>query len=220
MGERKVELDDGAKLVLRPIEPSDRDAIVNGFERLSDESRYRRFFSPLNRLSGTDLHYLTVVDHADHEAIICFEEASREAVGVARYVRSEDPKLAEVAVTVVDDWQGRGVATRLLEELIERARENGIERFVALILSENDAAIELFRHLSVGDEAPRRSASGHLELLIELPERGAVSESALGRALRSVAEEGITINPWRLLKRRVHATAEPTIPPPEDEDGS
>jgi hypothetical protein len=121
-----------------------------------------------------------------------------------------------VAVTVVDDWHGRGVATKLLEELVRRARANGIERFVALILAENDAAIELFQQLSTAEEAPRRSASGNLELLIELPDDDDVSGSNLGRALRSVARDGITINPWRLLKQRVHETAEHRLEPGPD----
>lgn len=218
MAERSVDLHDGAQLLLRPIEPGDREALASGFDRLSDESRYRRFFSPLTRLSETDLRYLTDVDHADHEAIIGFDPESGEAVGVARYVRSEDPLVAEVAVTVVDGWQGRGVATKILEELVRRARTNGVERFVALILSENDAAIELFQQLSTGDEAPRRSASGNLELLIELPDDDDVSGSNLGRALRSVARDGITINPWRLLKRRVHETAEHRLEPGDTEE--
>jgi RimJ/RimL family protein N-acetyltransferase len=211
-----VDIGDGAQLRMRPIEPSDRDSLADGFERLSDESRYRRFFSPLSRLSETDLRYLTDVDHTDHEAIIGFDSDSDNAVGVARYVRSEEPSLAEVAVTVVDDWHGRGVATKLLEELVRRARANGIERFVALILAENDAAIELFQQLSTAEEAPRRSASGNLELLIELPDDDDVSGSNLGRALRSVARDGITINPWRLLKQRVHETAEHRLEPGPD----
>ncbi len=194
---------------MRPIEPGDREALIAGFERLSDESRYRRFFNPQTRLSETDLRYLTEVDHGDHEAIIGFG-ADGEAIGVARYVRTEDPAVAEVAVTVVDDWQQRGVATELLEELTRRARANGIDRFVALILSDNEAAVELFRNVSIDDRPPRRSASGNLELMIELPEEGEISDTSLGQALRSVAREAITINPWRVLKRRVADAADAT----------
>jgi GNAT superfamily N-acetyltransferase len=209
--EIRVELNDGAELCLRPIEPTDKEAIAAGFQRLSPESRYRRFFAPLTGLNATDLRYLTEVDHRNHEAIIAYVPEAEEAVGVARFVRSEQPTEAEVAVTVVDDWQGRGVATALLERLVQRAREEGIERFLALVLDENEAAIELLKHVSDGDPTPRRSASGNLELVIELPERDAVSGTLLGRALRIAAGGEVTMNPWRLLKHRVHETAEHVI---------
>lgn len=204
-----MKIRDGSELLMRPITPADKGALAAGFARLSPESRYRRFFAPLSRLSETDLRYLTEVDHSDHEAILAFEPGSGTPVGVARYVRSDDPRAAEVAVTVVDDWQGRGVATALLEQLLLRAREEGISRFLALVLSENDAAIELFQHLSDGDAEPRPSASGHVELVIELPEGTEVSGTPLGRALRSAAGGNVVMNPWRLLKQRVREVREP-----------
>lgn len=214
---REVEIRDGTRLRMRPIEPSDSDALAAAFERLSPESRYRRFFAPLARLNATDLRYLTDVDHSNHEAIIAFEPESGDTVGVARYVRSEDPASAEVAVTVDDEWQGRGVATALLEQLVPRARDSGIERFLALILEENEAAVELFKQVSEGDPSPTRSASGHLELIIELPEADSVEGTLLGRALRTAAGGHVVMNPWRLLKHRVHETAEHRIPERDSE---
>jgi GNAT superfamily N-acetyltransferase len=198
---------DGSVIEMRPIQPSDKEALAVGFERLSPESRYRRFFAPLSRLSPTDLRYLTEVDHHDHEAIIAFE-AGGEAVGVARFVRGDDPRVAEVAVTVLDDWQGRGVATAILERLVSRAREEGIERFLALVLEENSEAIELFRGLSSGTSSPRRSESGNVELVIELPEADRIAGSALGRALGSAARGELVANPWRLLKHALQRQRE------------
>lgn len=197
-------LRDGSTVLIREVRPSDKAAIVAGFERLSPESRYRRFFSPLKRLTDADLKYLTEVDHHDHEAVIAFEPGG-EPVGVARYVRGERPDEAEVAVAIVDDWQGRGAATILLERLIKRARESGIERFVAVVLEENDDAIELFRSLSTSDPKPRRTAAGQLEIILELPADG-VSGTLLGRALRSAASGRVVIHPWRMLTRRLQET--------------
>lgn len=188
---------------MRPIEPSDREGLAASFQRLSPESRYRRFFAPLTRLSDTDLRYLTEVDHSDHEAIVAIEPDSGEIVGVARYVRSDDPAVAEVAVTVLDDWQGKGVATTVLEQLVARAREEGIKRFLALVLSDNADAIELFRHLGAGEPTPERSRSGNVELIIELPEQDRVRGTTLGRALRHAARGDVVMNPWRLLKRQL-----------------
>lgn len=199
-------LRDGSRLQIRPIRTEDKGAIAAGFERLSAESRYRRFFAPLRELTGEDLAYLTEVDHRDHEALIAFDAASREPVGVARFIRSVDPHEAEVAVTVVDHWQGRGAATALLDRLVERAREEGITHFVALVLSENRDAIELFEQLRPSGSEQRRSASGHHELLIPLPEPGTPTQaSRLGRALRAAARGALEANPWYLIRERIRA---------------
>ena len=199
-----VALRDGSRLVVRPIRPDDKAAIVAGFERLSPQSRYRRFFAPLQRLSVRDLAYLTEVDHRDHEALIGFAEHTGEPVGVARFIRAADPTEAEVAVTVVDDWQGRGAATAMLDLLVGRAREERITHFLALVLSENREALEMFDHMAPGRSERRRSASGHLELVIELPEPGtSTRESRLGRALRAAARGALHANPWYLIRERI-----------------
>ena len=122
------ELRDGSCVVIRPIEPDDRAALADGFERLSAESRYRRFFAPVPHLSEHDLDYLTCVDHHDHEALVAVADATGEGVGVARYVRT-GPDVAEPAIVVVDDWQGRGVGSRLLDALVERARRRASGAF-------------------------------------------------------------------------------------------
>lgn len=194
-------LRDGTRVTIRPIEPDDKEGLARGFERLSPESRYRRFFRPLRRLSAADLRYLTEVDHDDHEALVAVHDADAgpELIGVARYVRSdEDPTAAEVAVTVLDDWHGRGVASELLRRLVRRAREQRVERFVALVLGENRDALELFQHVAANDARPRRR-EGYVELLIELPEER-LAGTALGRALRTAAAGTVQFNPARLLK--------------------
>lgn len=194
-------LRDGSRIALREVRPSDKEGIASAFARLSPESRYRRFFTPMQRLSQADLRYLTEVDHRDHEAVIAIGPGD-EPVGVARYVRREQPDEAEVAVVVVDDWQGRGAGTAVLERLIERAAANGIERFVALVLAENSEALDLFRSIAPDDPRPRRTADGQVELVIELP-TGGVSGTLLGRALRTAAGGRVVIHPWRLIKRRL-----------------
>lgn len=200
-GVKNISLRDGSSMLVRQIQPGDKATIAAGFDRMSPESRYRRFFSPLQRLTDADLRYLTEVDHHDHEALIATSPEG-DPIGVARYVRGERPEEAEVAVTIVDDWQGRGAATALLERLVDRARANGIERFVAIILQENDAATELFRSVATSNPKPRRTAQGQMELILELPTDG-VSGTTLGRALRGAASGRVVIHPWRVLKRRL-----------------
>jgi GNAT superfamily N-acetyltransferase len=114
-GARTVELADGATIRVRPVEPTDADALAEAFERLSPDSRYRRFMSATPRLSSRTLAYLVDVDHVDHEALVALDAETEEGVGIARYIRlAETPDTAEVAVTVADDWHRRGVGTVLV----------------------------------------------------------------------------------------------------------
>jgi GNAT superfamily N-acetyltransferase len=166
-----VTLRDGSRVTVRPIRSQDAEHLRAGFERLSEESRYRRFLSPMQELSGSMLRYLTEVDHHDHEALIAVG-ADRTIVGVARSVRSRsDPQVAEAAVTVADDWQGRGLGTALLGLLADRARAEGISRFTALMLAVNREMLDLFEDL--GPVRILRRVSGTIELEIALPCRGA-----------------------------------------------
>jgi RimJ/RimL family protein N-acetyltransferase len=139
-------LSDGRRLCARPLEPADRQAYLEGFERLSAESRYLRFAGPKPRLTAGDLAYLLDVDHDCHEALVAYECGSGRGVGVARYVRLPgDPAAADVAITVIDEWQGRGVARSLLAMLAQRAAEAGIRRLHADALRENRRALRLLR---------------------------------------------------------------------------
>ena len=157
-------LRDGSRIEIRPLEPDDRDALAEGFERLSPESRYRRFFGPMAQLRKRDLDYLTRVDHHDHEALVAVDAESGEGVGVARYVRTA-PGVAEPAIVVADDWQGRGVGRRLLDALADRAREEGITRFDAPVLASNADAIRALARLG---ETTRESQGREVLLHIEL----------------------------------------------------
>jgi RimJ/RimL family protein N-acetyltransferase len=190
------------ELLLRPVRPGDKRLLAQAFERLSPESRYRRFFAPLEKLSDQDLRYLTEVDHRDHEAIVAVNPENGAIVGVARYVRSDLPTEAEVAVVTGDPWQGRGVATALLKRLVGRAREEGIDHFVALVMSDNSEVLDLFRNLAPRGSRTRRSASGHTELVMALPDPERIGESTLGRALRAAAA-GMRINSWSTLRDRI-----------------
>ena len=145
-----MRLRDGTRLLVRHIRPTDKQLLKAGFEHLSDETRRRRFLAPKPRLTASDLRYLTEVDGRDHVALIAvsFEDWTR-AVAVARYVRlPDDPATAEVAVTVDDDYQGRGIGSRLATMLADEARANGIERFTAEILPDNLPAQRLMRRMS------------------------------------------------------------------------
>ena len=143
-----VTLRDGSRVRVRQGHRSDRDLLLRGFERLSSESRYRRFLVPMAGLTDEMVRYLTEIDHHDHEAMIALDEETGEGIGVARYVRNRDrPDVAELAVTVMDDWQGKGLGTLLVEVASARARAECITTFSALMLARNEEMMDLLKRL-------------------------------------------------------------------------
>lgn len=166
----REQIRDGTEVELRAIEPGDKELLRDGFERLSERSRYERFLSPIDRLGPGMLRYFTEVDHHDHEALIAIDPATGHLVGVARYVREDDPEVAEAAITVADDWQGRGLGSLLLQVLAERARDEDIRRFSAFVLAQNDDMLELLKRF--GPTTVRDRHHGAIEILAELPRTG------------------------------------------------
>jgi RimJ/RimL family protein N-acetyltransferase len=144
-----VALRDGSKVLIRQVQPTDAPLLADGFARLSDKSRRMRFLARKDQLSAAELRYFTDVDHHNHEALAALDHADGRGVGIARYVRdAEDPHAAEIAVAIVDDWQGRGLGTELLARLSGRARSEGIRRFTALTADDNIAVAGLLRNMS------------------------------------------------------------------------
>lgn len=141
-------LEDGTLIVMRPIEPGDKAGIAWGFDHLSEESRYRRFMGGVKRLTPKLLAALTEVDHDNHEAWVAFapNDPGSPGVGVARYVRlTGEPHVAEPAVTVIDEYQGRGLGTAMMGILARDAVAHGIRRFRAYVLVDNHPIIAILR---------------------------------------------------------------------------
>jgi len=141
--EQQVILRDGALITVRAIEPEDRGALAAGFEALSAESRYRRFFAAVSDLTDRQLDYLTRVDHHDHEALVALADDGT-GIGVARYVRT-GPGEAEPAIAVADDWHSRGVAWSCSARWQSGALDEGITHFNASVLATNPEAIAVLR---------------------------------------------------------------------------
>ena len=180
-----VRLRDGSKVLIRAVVPADRDLFVEGFEHFGMESRQARFLGLKKQLTDAELDFLTQVDHADHEAIGAVHTATGAGLGVARMMRDQEcpGECAEAAVAVVDAWQGRGLGAALLGRLVARARELGIERFRAVLRTDNRAMLTLFQR--AGDVRVRDREGGVTTIEVELPLDG--PDGALGTALRSVA---------------------------------
>jgi acyl-CoA synthetase (NDP forming)/GNAT superfamily N-acetyltransferase len=137
-----VVLRDGRTAHLRAVRPDDVNLMVEFYARVSDGSKYYRFFTPMPELSTSDLRRFTQVDHVDRVALVMMVGGQMIAVG--RYDRIR-PGEAEVAFLVEDRHQGRGIAHILLEHLAQAGRERGIERFVAEVLPENSRMLQTFR---------------------------------------------------------------------------
>lgn len=176
---------DGSVVVIRPIEPDDGDRLLELWSDMSELSRRRRFLSPASaRATDEDLRYLVEVDHRRHEALLALD-GDGCGIGVARYVRApRDRESAEVAIVVADAWQRRGLATELLDRLTERARENGIERYTAIVSEDNDVVLRGLDR--AGAERTGIADEGEIEFVLELPAEG-IGERLSG-TLRAAAE--------------------------------
>ena len=175
----EIELKDGKKAVLRIMRPEDKEAMRRGFERLSPESRFLRFFSPKAKLTDRDLKYLTEVDGEDHFAMVALTEVdgAEEGLGVARFVRLErEYDVAEPAITVIDEAQGSGLGTMLLHKLSAAASERGIRRFRCEFLVHNERMRAILEDMaedvefqSDGDVVRAEFRLPHVDPVEELP---------------------------------------------------
>ena len=167
-----VVLRDGSRVRVRPIEATDTVELQRAFALLSERSRYTRFMTGTPALSDRVARSLTDVDHRDHEALVALAVSSGTAgrcdiVAVARYVRfPEAPTEADLAITVSDQWQGRGLGRALLARLGARARAVGIVRFTVDVLLENAPMLALARSAggTLVADARGAAASGHIDL--------------------------------------------------------
>ena len=191
---RPVVLRDGSAVLIRPVRSTDAPLLADGFGRLSPASRQMRFLGVKKELSAAELRYFTDVDHHDHEALGALDRAGGHGVGIARYILDAgDPQAADIAVTIVDDWQGRVLGTELLARLSDRARQEGIRRFTALADAGNVAVAAGLRN--AGAHLVRRGR-GTVEYEITLT-RGAArgpegSEVCVSRSTGQAASEAIS----------------------------
>jgi GNAT superfamily N-acetyltransferase len=130
----------------RPVQPDDAALFRRLWPRLSPDTIYRRFHSPLHGLPAETVHRLVTVDHDRREAVAAV--VGGEVVGVARYDRSPaDPTTAEFAILVEDAWQGAGLGRQLLTELVALASARGVATLTATVQRDNDRVIGLIRRL-------------------------------------------------------------------------
>jgi RimJ/RimL family protein N-acetyltransferase len=166
-----VVLRDGTPGVVRAIRPEDKQALLWGFNQLSADTIYHRFFQTKRELTEADLRYLTELDFVNHVALVVDVEVDGAVrlIGVGRFVRAPGPApqdSAEVAFTVGDDFHGRGAATLLLSHLAGIARTLGYRRFVAEVLPDNRQMLEVFEHSTLPITEVIRERVMHVEMVL------------------------------------------------------
>ena len=183
-------LGDGTRVLIRPLLYSDRQELALGYQHLSPEGRRLRFFAAPRELSAADLDYLTRLDYDDHFAWAAFalDAPGRPGIGVARYVRDrQDPTRAEAAVTVLDEYQRRGLGTLLLVLLAQAAVERGVRTFVGHVLWENlDALQPLLEDLGART-VPEEPGVARVEVDLPVPVPPPAVDGFMRRLLRTGA---------------------------------
>ncbi len=161
-----IRVRDGTLLLLRPVLPGDDERTVHGHIEFSSETLYRRFMTA--RLPSPALmHYLSQVDYVDHFVWVVTDGS--DPVADARFVRDEtDPGVAEIAFTVADAYQGRGIGSFLIGALSIAARANGVERFSARMLSDNVPMRSIMDHYGA---IWQREDVGVITTVIDVPRR-------------------------------------------------
>ena len=145
----EVELRDRRRVRLREIRPDDRDEVRQAFDRLSSESRYARFMSHISELSPQMLER-AVHRQTERELGLVAEIDAPDGLDIvagARYYVQGDNESCEFAITVADGWQGVGLASRLMRELIQVARLRGLKRMEGFVLAENSGMLDVARRL-------------------------------------------------------------------------
>lgn len=142
-----LELKDGSEVLLSPLGADDRELIRQGFGHLSIESRYTRFGQGRSALINAELDYLADIDQRRHVAWGAAVEG--EAAGVGRYIQIPGTSAAEVAVTVVDELQGRGLGKILLIALIAVARADNIAELQFEVIPENRVVQSMLEEMNM-----------------------------------------------------------------------
>ena len=220
----ELRLRDGTRVWIRPILPSDRELHAANYERLSADSKYHRFLTPMTHLSEEMLTRLVDdVAAVDHVAYYVFgdDEAPRVSVlpiAIGRIKRDpERPDTADVAVTVMDPWHGRGVATALLPVLVAR-RPEGVDEIITAVATDNPASIAMLERLGPSEIIP--VGDGAVEVRIDLSGIPRVpvppplqASAATSPQVPALAFLGLTaVVPWRVALR-TRDTALPWLRP-------
>jgi GNAT superfamily N-acetyltransferase len=158
----EVVLADGSSATLSPLLPEDRGLLQEGMEHLSVEGRFSRFGQGLGGLTEHELDYLSNVDQVSHVAWGAIVDG--EPAGIGRYIVGPDGEAAEVAITIIDAYQRRGLGRILFTALVAVARADGIGRLTFEVLTSNTAVMHMLRGLEAGLHQDGEMIAGEIEV--------------------------------------------------------
>lgn len=193
-----IELPNGGQVRIRPVGPQDVAGLQAAYQRLSEESRYFRFFTSRTQLSDGLANSLTNIDHESHFAWAVFDpdrpsevdDPSGYAVASARLIRDADPTSAEAALAIVDDYQRRGIGRFLIDLLLATAADNGITTLRFEILRQNRAMVGLIASMGAeGGVVPGDSTLVEYRLPVPDAEDTSLPAGALYELLRHVGRD-------------------------------
>ncbi|HSK57699.1 MAG TPA: GNAT family N-acetyltransferase [Actinomycetospora sp.] len=214
----RVRLRTGDRVLVRSLRPDDEAGLGAMFDDLSNSSRYQRFLAGKPSVSARALRRLVDVDHRDHVALVAVapdgedggdSDGGAKVIGEARWVRDEgDPTLAEMAITVADDWQQRGLGTALADDLARRAVEEGVDRFAAEVLTDNDGIRRLVEHVGDVDRAEQGDGTAILHVPTGGHDGATTDDGTVTALLRSAARGDFLVVPrplrwWLRLSNKV-----------------
>jgi RimJ/RimL family protein N-acetyltransferase len=158
-------LRDGRRVEIRALSPEDRSDFVAALDRVSAQSRYRRFFSARRGFTEQETDFFVNVDFVDHVALVAVvdEDGQATIVGGGRYVLVQ-PDKAEVAFAVIDKCQGQGVGAALMRHLVAISRDAGLKELVADVLPENTPMLKLFEKCGCPMSTRREAQVVHVTL--------------------------------------------------------
>jgi len=188
-------------VLLRMVRADDKELLREGFERLSEQTRYLRFHGVKNELTEAELRYLTELDGVKHFAIGAARvdaDGHEHGLGIARLVQlPSEPGVGEAAITVADEAQGKGLGTLLFTRLVTAAAERGITQIRSYVLGSNVAMQELMKRLapSIGADVNVHIDAGVMTIEIPLPHHERPRESSLYELLRLAARRILEFRP-------------------------
>jgi len=154
-------------ITIRAIRPDDKERILKAFRALEPKSIYQRFFVFKSELSGEELRRLTESDGVREVVLVATVVSGNQEiiVGLGHCARTE--ASAEIAFTVEEDYQGRGIASELLRQLTDIARRSGVLRFEAYVLSDNAPMLKVFQRSGLPTKESQADGVVHLTLFLD-----------------------------------------------------
>ena len=161
-------LRNGTEVEIRALRPSDRDALVDAARRTSDQSLYRRFFGVKREFNDREVAGFVEVDFIHHVALVALTHSGGDELIVAgaRYIVVR-PGVAEFACTVVDEFQGQGIASALLRQLVQLARATGVTELIAEVMPENTAMLRVLERSGARRQMRREGGVVHVTLQLD-----------------------------------------------------